>query len=74
MSEARWSASGLGDLRASDADRDKTAKVLRTAATEGRLDLAELEERLERTFAAERHLIGRLPLPIGLSLFAVAAR
>ena len=28
---------------------------------------------LERTFAAERHLIGRLPLPPGLSLFAVAS-
>ena len=28
---------------------------------------------LEITFAAERHLIGRLPLPPGLSLFAVAS-
>ncbi len=28
---------------------------------------------LERVFAAERHLVGRLPLPPGLSLFAVAA-
>ena len=28
---------------------------------------------LERTFAAERHLVGRLPLPPGLSLFAVAS-
>lgn len=28
---------------------------------------------LERTFAAERHVIGRLPLPPGLSLFAVAS-
>jgi SAM-dependent methyltransferase len=28
---------------------------------------------LERVFAAERHLIGRLPLPPGLSLFAVAS-
>ena len=28
---------------------------------------------LEWTFAAERHLIGRLPLPPGLSLFAVAS-
>jgi SAM-dependent methyltransferase len=35
---------------------------------------APLNATLERTFAAERHLIGRLPLPIGLSLFAVAAR
>lgn len=28
---------------------------------------------LEKTFAAERHLIGRLPLPPGLSLYAVAS-
>jgi SAM-dependent methyltransferase len=28
---------------------------------------------LEQVFAAERHLIGRLPLPPGLSLFAVAS-
>ena len=28
---------------------------------------------LERAFASERHLIGRVPLPPGLSLFAVAS-
>ncbi|QIK78518.1 class I SAM-dependent methyltransferase [Sphingomonas piscis] len=28
---------------------------------------------LEKTFAAERHLVGRVPLPPGLSLFAVAS-
>lgn len=28
---------------------------------------------LERVFAAERHLVGRLPMPPGLSLFAVAS-
>jgi hypothetical protein len=28
---------------------------------------------LERIFQAERHLVGRLPLPPGLSLFAVAS-
>ena len=32
-----------------------------------------LNTALERTFAAERHLIGRVPLPPGLSLFAVAS-
>ena len=32
-----------------------------------------LNAALERAFAAERHLIGRLPLPPGLSLFAVAS-
>jgi SAM-dependent methyltransferase len=41
----------------------------------GDLDLppAPLNTALERTFAAERHLIGRVPLPIGLSLYAVAS-
>jgi hypothetical protein len=34
---------------------------------------APLNAMLERTFAAERHLIGRVPLPPGLSLFAVAS-
>jgi SAM-dependent methyltransferase len=32
-----------------------------------------LNAALERTFAAERHLVGRVPLPPGLSLFAVAS-
>jgi SAM-dependent methyltransferase len=34
---------------------------------------ARLNSALERTFAAERHLIGRVPLPPGLSLYAVAS-
>ena len=34
---------------------------------------APINAALERAFAAERHLIGRLPLPPGLSLFAVAS-
>ena len=38
-----------------------------------KLPPAPLNLALERTFAAERHLIGRAPLPIGLSLFAVAS-
>jgi SAM-dependent methyltransferase len=38
-----------------------------------KLPPAPLNSALERTFAAERHLIGRLPLPPGLSLFAVAS-
>lgn len=32
-----------------------------------------LNNALEKVFAAERHLVGRLPLPPGLSLFAVAS-
>jgi SAM-dependent methyltransferase len=34
---------------------------------------APLNTALEKAFAAERHLIGRVPLPPGLSLFAVAS-
>jgi SAM-dependent methyltransferase len=39
------------------------------------LDLppAPLNSALKRVFALERHLVGRLPLPPGLSLFAVAS-
>jgi|SRR3954447_12885531 SAM-dependent methyltransferase len=38
-----------------------------------KLPPAPLNSALERTFAAERHLIGRLPLPVGLSLFVVGS-
>jgi len=34
---------------------------------------APLNQALERVFAAERGLIGRVPLPPGLSLFAIAS-
>jgi SAM-dependent methyltransferase len=37
------------------------------------LPSAPVNAALERAFAAERHLVGRLPLPPGLSLFAVAS-
>ncbi len=40
------------ELRISDADRHRVAEVLREAAGEGRLDLDELDERLESTYAA----------------------
>jgi SAM-dependent methyltransferase len=38
-----------------------------------KLPPAPLNAALERTFAAERHLVGRVPLPPGLSLYAVAS-
>lgn len=38
-----------------------------------KLPSAPLNAALERTFATERHLIGRVPLPPGLSLYAVAS-
>ena len=40
-------------LRAADADRDQTAKVLRRAATEGRITFDELDERISRAYAAK---------------------
>lgn len=40
-------------LRISDADRHKVAELLRDAAGEGRLDLEELDERLEATYRAK---------------------
>ena len=42
-------------MRISDADRHKVAEVLREAAGQGRLDLDELDERLEATFAAKTY-------------------
>jgi len=38
-----------------------------------KLPSAPLNAALEAVFASERHLVGRLPLPPGLSLFAVAS-
>ncbi|MES2136486.1 MAG: class I SAM-dependent methyltransferase [Pseudomonadota bacterium] len=38
-----------------------------------KLPFPALNTALEKAFAAERHLVGRLPLPVGLSLFAVAS-
>ena len=42
-------------LRISDADRHKVAELLRDAAGEGRIDLEELDERLEATYAAKTY-------------------
>ncbi|HEV7751369.1 MAG TPA: DUF1707 domain-containing protein [Baekduia sp.] len=40
------------ELRASDADRERAAELLRRAGGEGRLDVDELGERLQQAFAA----------------------
>lgn len=42
-------------MRASDADRDAVAQRLASALSEGRLDLQEYEERLDRTMSAKTH-------------------
>ncbi|MGW0614229.1 DUF1707 SHOCT-like domain-containing protein [Streptomyces sp. NPDC002788] len=43
------------DLRASDADRERVADILRDALAEGRLDMAEFEERLDATYQARTY-------------------
>jgi hypothetical protein len=53
-------------MRASDADRERVAEVLRAAAGEGRLDLDEVDERLHavytaRTYAELEPLLKDLP-------------
>jgi SAM-dependent methyltransferase len=53
---------------------DRLASKLRGKdEAEVKLPSAPLNSGLEAVFAAERHLVGRLPLPPGLSLFAVAS-
>jgi len=42
-------------LRISDAERHQVAELLREAAGDGRIDLAELDERLEATYAAKTY-------------------
>lgn len=42
-------------MRVSDADREKVAEILREAAGDGRIDLGELDERLEATYAAKTY-------------------
>jgi hypothetical protein len=42
-------------LRASDADREKVANVLREAAGDGRLTMDELDERLDSVYAAKTY-------------------
>ncbi|MFJ5529287.1 DUF1707 domain-containing protein [Streptomyces sp. NPDC093261] len=51
----RVSGAPAPDLRASDADRERVAEVLRDALAEGRLDMGEFEERLEATYRARTY-------------------
>jgi hypothetical protein len=57
-------------LRAADADRQFVAERLRAALDEGRLDLSEYDERLQRTYAAKTYgeldqLLDDLPTVVG---------
>jgi len=49
------------------------SKVRGKDSADVKLPSPPLNAALERIFAAERHFVGRLPLPPGLSLFAVAS-
>src|SRR5690348_126450 len=44
-----------GRMRVSDADREQAAEVLREAAGQGRISMDELDERLERAYAAKTY-------------------
>nr|WBO78241.1 DUF1707 domain-containing protein [Streptomyces sp. SBE_14.2] len=45
----------LPELRASDADRERVAEILREALAEGRLDMEEFGERLDATYKARTY-------------------
>nr|WP_230414830.1 DUF1707 domain-containing protein [Micromonospora tarapacensis] len=61
---------GQDGMRAADSDRQAVAERLRVALDEGRLDLHEYDERLQRAYAARTYaeldaLVGDLPAPAG---------
>ena len=56
------------DLLASDAEREQHAELLREHAAQGRLTVDELDERLDRVYAARTHgelvpIVSDLPVP-----------
>ncbi|MFD0518356.1 DUF1707 SHOCT-like domain-containing protein [Paractinoplanes durhamensis] len=46
---------GRDDMRAGDGDRKAVAEQLKSALDEGRLDLSEYDDRLQRTYAAKTY-------------------
>ena len=66
-----------GNLRASDADRERVADVLRQAAGDGRLTMEELDDRLDAVYAAKTYaelepITRDLPLTAGSRVSAPA--
>lgn len=60
---------GRGELRASDADRNAVAQRLQGAVDEGRLGLADYDERLQQAYAARTYgelalVTADLPAPV----------
>lgn len=63
------------DLRASDADRERAVLTLGRAAGEGRLDVDELEERLQAAYGARTHAeLERLLADVGGAIQGDLAR
>ena len=71
MSEGR-DAQDPSQLRISDSDRHQVAEVLREAAGEGRLDLEELDQRLDATYAA-RTYADLVPITLDLPVAGVSS-
>ncbi|MDM4720809.1 DUF1707 domain-containing protein [Micromonospora sp. WMMA1363] len=68
---------GQEEMRAADEDRQLVADRLRVAVDEGRLDLHEYDERLQRAYAARTYgeldaLVVDLPAPAGAATSALA--
>lgn len=62
----------LSQMRASDAERERVAEALREAVAEGRLTMAEFEERLDLAYTARTHadlepLVRDLPVPASMA-------
>ncbi|MER6116758.1 DUF1707 domain-containing protein [Streptomyces sp. NPDC001743] len=69
--------SELPEMRASDAERERIAEVLREAVAEGRLRMEEFEQRLDAAYRARTHgelepLVRDLPAPGGAAVAPVA--
>jgi hypothetical protein len=60
------------DLRASDADRERVARILHDAMAEGRLTIDELDERLQRTYSSKT-LGDLVPITSDLPITAASA-
>lgn len=72
MGELEKRPQGPAHMRISDADRNKVAEVLRDAAGEGRIQLDELDERLEATWAAKTYA-DLVPITADLQVGAAVA-